>query len=684
VKTVLFTYYSNPVQDIFLENIESLLKNSACEYDEISICSQIDIPPGIIKSLSKYGQVNRFFPDHNSQKTKRASRVDQSYRINPFMLTALSYRNCRVTVFDPQLFIINELPTNSQFGFFYKDHKGLLSSQLFTIINSDATSNLLLNGLAGLDFTDPSIISKFAFIISNGVPFSSFEIHEDSFIFTDPSDFDTINVDKLIALDFSGSATSSNVHKQMWAIRSEHLPKISTLTKLKKVVKDSIASQVITIAAKTIDSSILGNNKSNQTILFKYTSRSRPDLFYRGLVSIINNCVSPNYLVLCSLDDNDPTLDQYLEYIKSLENPKISVVLGSSKNKIDAINRDLNYYEKSWDILINMSDDMVFVERGFDNIIRNAFDSNLDQFIHFNDGNQRSNLCSMTIEGKEYYRRFNYIYHPSYISLWCDVEAQEVAKLLGKYKYMGDSVVLFKHLHPAFGLAQMDSQYSITESQSLWSADHVTFTNRQANRFAEIDRIEIGEAIKNHPTLSILILSIHSRKTMFDSLFAEFMAQAAEFNGECEILYDIDNGEKTKGLKRNDLLMRATGKYVAFFDDDDWPSNDYVKSILFAVQSNPDCCSLLGEMTTNGINPEIFEHSLSYTEWRTASTGRVKYERTPNHLNAIRSTIAKSIKFPEINYGEDHEWSKSLTESGLLKTESKIQNVIYYYRYQTK
>ena len=675
MKSVLFTYYSNQVQDIFLENVESLLKRSEITYDEIAICSQIEVPVKVMNMLTSYSKVSRFFPDHNSQKAKKASSQSRPYQINPLILTFLGYRNCQITVFDPHLFILNEVTVDPGKNLFYKDHTGLLSAKLFTMVNTDATSHTLISLLDGSDFTDISIINKFSFIITNSMAFSPTIVNDSLFIFSGPAESDLIIEDKLIALDLSDSQASSNIHKKMWEIRADHLPKVSTLTRIKKKT-----SSVISNLVEVLQPMSQFSTNSKLTILFKYTSRSRPDQFYRGLISIINNCTSPNYLILCSLDNNDPTLDRYLHYINELNNSKIKVCLGDSKNKIDAINRDLNSYKKKWDILINMSDDMLFHKRGVDEIIRESFGSNLDQFVHFNDGNQKSNLCSMTIEGKSYYRRFNYIYHPDYVSLWCDVEAQEVAKNLGKYKYMGDEQLIFRHLHPSFGLAQTDAQYAITESQELWSADLRTYTIRKNRNFVD----EISISVTDHtPILSILILTIHSRKELFEKLLTELISQSDQFDGGCEILYDLDDGAKTKGQKRNDLLEQASGKYVAFFDDDDWPSADYVSSILSAVESDPDCCSLLGEMTTDSQNPELFEHSLSYIEWKTSQVNKIKYERNPNHLNAIRSTIAKSIKFPEINFGEDHEWSKSLMQSGLLKTESKISNVIYHYRYTT-
>jgi hypothetical protein len=45
-------------------------------------------------------------------------------------------------------------------------------------------------------------------------------------------------------------------------------------------------------------------------------------------------------------------------------------VIGLSKSKIDAVNRDINEYKKHWDIVLLASDDMIPQIKGYDNIIR--------------------------------------------------------------------------------------------------------------------------------------------------------------------------------------------------------------------------------------------------------------------------------------------------------------------------
>ena len=215
----------------------------------------------------------------------------------------------------------------------------------------------------------------------------------------------------------------------------------------------------------------------NEHILFKLATRSRPQKAKKAIENIIMLCNSMNYTILVSIDEDDESMFGF-----SYPDDNVFIVRGTSKNKIDAINRDMDIFE-GWDILINTSDDMVFEIKGFDNIIRQDFKGNYDQVLHYSDGNQHSNIMTMSIIGVDYYNRFNYIYHPDYKSLWCDCEATEVAHLLGKYEYMGDKKVLFTHRHPAWGLAEYDQQYLQTESKEFWNHDKELFQLRKSNNY---------------------------------------------------------------------------------------------------------------------------------------------------------------------------------------------------------
>ena len=177
--------------------------------------------------------------------------------------------------------------------------------------------------------------------------------------------------------------------------------------------------------------------------------------------------------------------------------------------------------------------------------------------------------------------------------------------------------------------------------------------------------------------LSILICTLKSRFEYFNELMLLLIPQKTS---EIEILSEIDSGEMTIGEKRTKLMNLSKGEYIAFIDDDDEVSKDYVSKILKAIESKPDCTSLTGVITHDGINPELFCHSIKYKQWQTNTNNEpIKYERNPNHLNAIKRDIAIKYSFIPVNHGEDQDWSMRIQNE--LKTETEIEGVIYHYKY---
>lgn len=188
------------------------------------------------------------------------------------------------------------------------------------------------------------------------------------------------------------------------------------------------------------------------------------------------------------------------------------------------------------------------------------------------------------------------------------------------------------------------------------------------------------------PKISLLICHLEKRKALLDRLFKILDVQIGVFpEGTVQLLIN-PNEEDSIGKKRNDLLQSATGDYVSFIDDDDRVSIYYLPHIYYGILKGVDCCSLLGEITEDGKNPQLFEHSIKYKEYKTNTIigNRIKYERFPNHLNCIKSSIAKQFKFPEKNHGEDTDWATQIFKSGLIKTEHYIPEIIYYYDYRSK
>ena len=221
--------------------------------------------------------------------------------------------------------------------------------------------------------------------------------------------------------------------------------------------------------------------------LYKFASRSRPNKFIACVENIYINSRNKDFTILASLDADDTTMNNESMIDKMKLYDKLYPVFGVSKNKVDAINRDMDK-ASAFDILINMSDDMMFIQEGYDVIIEEEMKKHFpdgDCLLHFPDQNQGENCLTMSIMDKKYYDRFGYIYHPDYESLECDVEAQEVGKRLGRYKFI--NLRIFNHYHPSFGQVPYDEQYQKTEGlvdgHAIRHRDKDTYIRREGENF---------------------------------------------------------------------------------------------------------------------------------------------------------------------------------------------------------
>ena len=214
-------------------------------------------------------------------------------------------------------------------------------------------------------------------------------------------------------------------------------------------------------------------------LLYKLTTRSRPQKALATIKSIADNISKENYhSLLVSVDDDDESCGG--EFPKSCLNVSDKfnpqwVKSGKSENKINAINRDVDFWRMyHWDCIINVSDDVIFTKKDFDIDIAEAFAGDYDKCLHFPDGYQ-SHLITVSVLGRKYYDRFGYIYHPDYKSLYCDDEQTQVAMMLGKHQYVDKNI--FEHRHPAWGKAEMDAQY--VRTQAFDAEDKKTFFRRK-------------------------------------------------------------------------------------------------------------------------------------------------------------------------------------------------------------
>ena len=175
--------------------------------------------------------------------------------------------------------------------------------------------------------------------------------------------------------------------------------------------------------------------------------------------------------------------------------------------------------------------------------------------------------------------------------------------------------------------------------------------------------------------LSILTPAVPSRMAQLERLYEELVWQIGGL--AVEHLTLLDNKQRTVGEKRDALLRAARGQYVAYVDDDDWISRDYVAELVKAAKEGPDVITFLQEATVNGVTAEV-EHRLGNPNESFPGNGRIK--RNAWHTCGWKRSLAIQSHFPASSFGEDWAFAAPLCAIPGLR-EVHIPTVLHYYRH---
>lgn len=192
--------------------------------------------------------------------------------------------------------------------------------------------------------------------------------------------------------------------------------------------------------------------------------------------------------------------------------------------------------------------------------------------------------------------------------------------------------------------------------------------------------------------LTILIPTIDDRAAYFDRLM---VLLAPKLGDDAMVLPLRDNGEISIGEKRQRLLHMAETPYVAFFDDDDEPSEpregdygvacgDYVGQVVEALKTDPD---IVGFRQRHFIDGELKRlKSLTRTDaahpYDRSIRGIKKHRAKPNHLCPVRREIALAIGFQPMDCGEDCDYTRRLHETFPNLREAFVDAYLYDYLYR--
>jgi glycosyltransferase involved in cell wall biosynthesis len=176
--------------------------------------------------------------------------------------------------------------------------------------------------------------------------------------------------------------------------------------------------------------------------------------------------------------------------------------------------------------------------------------------------------------------------------------------------------------------------------------------------------------------LSILICTIPSRLDVIPDLIQRLNRDA--LGKPVEVIWLGDNKSMTVGAKRNHLISMATGEYIAFIDDDDWVSDNYIARTLEYIDQNPgtDCFTPAGTITRDGKHTQNYHFDLAHG--RNYNRQGIAY-RSPNHICIVKRNKVKNIPFPKKSLSEDNVWASKIRKE--LVSQVNMPDVHYYYQF---
>lgn len=403
-------------------------------------------------------------------------------------------------------------------------------------------------------------------------------------------------------------------------------------------------------------------------ILLKCPTRTRPEKVVSTLGTYVRLANQPKQLgiaVSCDVDDESMRITTDLTRILN-QCAWGRIFYGTNRTKIEACNANMEEIDFPWDIVVLVSDDMIPQIRGYDDVIRNhmmAQFPNTDGILWFNDGTQGDKLNTLTIFGRKMYESFGYLYNPEYKSLFCDTELTDQCRTTHAQKTSYIPYVIIRHEHPGAGYVRnMDGLYQ--RNQTYWNEDMYTYIRRKAY---ELD-------------MTFLIPTIPGREESLRRLMGRIHDTIARVcpNLRYEIRIDFDAKESSIGIKRQRLLQAATGKYLAFIDDDDDITDVYIEDLWATIQGSYPVMRLRGQ-----IQQYTFTHSIG----NKLTDSMAHYDvfiRPPNHLNPMMSDVAKLIPFRDAVRGEDLDWAIRLARTGFLTREYQSDQSRIHYIYNTR
>lgn len=207
-------------------------------------------------------------------------------------------------------------------------------------------------------------------------------------------------------------------------------------------------------------------------ILIVHPSRNRANLAARTAHKWLTSAANPdNIRYVLSLDTDESQLSEYYDYTKGMA---VNIITNPNKTAIEAINKAVS---GDWDLLIAVSDDFNQPPFHWDLALTEALKGKSDYIVKTDDGAQPW-IITLPIMDRVYYERFEYVYYPEFLHLFCDTEMTHVADLLGRKITLP---IRIPHNHYTTGLNRKDAVND--KNDATWKQGEALYLERMKNNF---------------------------------------------------------------------------------------------------------------------------------------------------------------------------------------------------------
>lgn len=179
--------------------------------------------------------------------------------------------------------------------------------------------------------------------------------------------------------------------------------------------------------------------------------------------------------------------------------------------------------------------------------------------------------------------------------------------------------------------------------------------------------------------LSILTASIPERSGQRAILTEQLAQQIGDL--PVEHLSFIDNRKRSIGGKRDALLRIARGTFIAYVDDDDTVSPDYVVSLVDTIKSAMVPVDVITFAQFARVDNAQAKIVFRLRQQNQPFVPDTEVQRAAWHVCAWRRSVAILSHFPESNYGEDWAFAEPLNR--IARASIHLDKVLHYYHFNS-